>query len=121
MGDRLRPAARLLAQKIMDGTAGDVPAWGYKILACAPDEVIEILTPRLADTDIVEAGAGNRRPGAYGAAAAPAIERVKAAMGKASTDREKRLLPGACGKSVASEERRMNLAWSPARKIGFAQ
>ena len=36
LGARLRPAARLLARKIMDGTAGDVPDWGYKILTCAP-------------------------------------------------------------------------------------
>ena len=92
LGDRLRPAARLLAQKIIDGTAGDVPAWGYKILACAPDEVIEILAPRLADADIVKRERAAVALGHMGAAAAPGIDRVKAAIGKASTDREKRLL-----------------------------
>lgn len=33
LGDLLRPAVRPLAEKILDGSAGDVPAWGYKILA----------------------------------------------------------------------------------------
>ena len=65
LGDRLRPAARLLARKIMDGTAGDVPDWGYKILTCAPGEVIEIVSPHLADADVVQARAGSRCPGAY--------------------------------------------------------
>jgi hypothetical protein len=92
LGDRLRPAARLLAQKIMDGTAGDVPDWGYKILTCAPGEVIEVLSPRLADTDIAQRERAAVALGHMGAAAAPGIGRVKAAMGKASTDGEKRLL-----------------------------
>jgi HEAT repeat protein len=92
LGDRLRPAARLLAQRIVDGTAGEVPAWGYKILACAPDEVIEIFAPHLADPDIVKRERATVALGHMGAAAAPGIDRLKAAMGKASTDREKRLL-----------------------------
>ena len=92
LGDRLRPAARLLARKILDGTAGDVPAWGYKILTCAPDDVIEILAPHLADTDIVKRERATVALGHMGAAAAPAIDRVKAAIAKASTDHEKRLL-----------------------------
>jgi HEAT repeat protein len=92
LGDRLRPAARLLARKIIDGTAGNVPAWGYKILACAPDEALEILTPCLADNDLVKRERATAALGNMGAAAAPGIERVKAALGKAATEREKRLL-----------------------------
>ncbi len=91
LGDRLRPAARLLAQKILDGTAGNVPDWGFKILLCAPDDVIEILAPRLVDTDIVKRERATVGLGHMGAAAAPAIEQIKAAIAKASTDREKRL------------------------------
>jgi hypothetical protein len=92
LGDRLRPAARLLAGKIIDGTAGNVPVWGYKILACAPNDVIEILAPCLADNDLVKRERAAAALGNMGAAAAPGIERVKAALGKASNEREKRLL-----------------------------
>ena len=92
LGDRLRPAARLLAQKIVEGTAGNVPAWGYKILTCAPDEVIKILTSRLDDNDVVKRERVTVALGHMGAAAAPGIDRVKAAISKASTDHEKRLL-----------------------------
>jgi hypothetical protein len=92
LGDRLRPTARLLAGKIMDGTAGDVPIWGYKILTCAPDDVIQILAPHLADADIVKRERAAVALGRMGAAAAPATDRVKAAFGKASSDRENRLL-----------------------------
>ncbi len=53
LGPRLRPTARLLAQKLIDGTAGNVPEWGYKILTYSPDAAIEILVPHLADADAV--------------------------------------------------------------------
>jgi hypothetical protein len=92
LGDRLRPAARLLAQKIVDGTAGNVPTWGYKILNCSPDEVIEILSPCLSDTDVVKRERATVALGHMGGAAAPGINRLKAAISKASTDHEKRLL-----------------------------
>ncbi len=69
-----------------------MPAWGYKILTCAPDEVIKILTPHLADTDIVKRERATVALGHMGAAAAPGIDQVKAAIAKASTDHEKRLL-----------------------------
>ena len=40
MGEHLKPASRVLAQKIMDGTAGEVPLWGYRILSRFPDEAL---------------------------------------------------------------------------------
>ncbi len=92
LGDRLRPAARLLARKLMDGTAGNVPEWGYKILTSAPDDAIEILTPHLADSDDANRERAAAALGHMGAAAAPAVDRVKAANDKASSDGEKRLL-----------------------------
>jgi len=92
LGYRLRPAARLLAGKIVDGTAGNVPTWGYKILTCAPDEAIEILTPHLAGADTAKRERATVALGHMGAAAAPGIGRVKAAIDKAADDREKRLL-----------------------------
>jgi hypothetical protein len=92
LGERLRPSARLLARKIMDGTAGDVPTWGYKILATCPDMAIDLLAPHLADNDIMMRERAAVALGYMGAAAAPGIDRVRAALGKAATDREQRLL-----------------------------
>ncbi len=53
LGDHLKPAARSLARKIMAGKAGQVPAWGYKLLARFPEETLPLLTPGLADKDLV--------------------------------------------------------------------
>ena len=92
MGQRLRPAARLLVQKIMDGTAGDVPDWGYQILACVPDESINRLVPYLADANMVMRERATVALGYMGPAAAPAKDRVAAAVAKASSEREGRLI-----------------------------
>jgi HEAT repeat protein len=92
LGERLRPTARVLAQKIMDGTAGNVPTWGYEILACAPDETINLLVPHLADNTVVMRERATVALGNMGPAAIGARERVAAALGKASSEREKRLL-----------------------------
>ena len=35
LGDRLKPAAAALSRKIIDGGAGDVPSWGYELLAAS--------------------------------------------------------------------------------------
>jgi HEAT repeat protein len=92
LGDRLRPAARSLAQKIMAGTAGDVPPWGYKILTCGTTDALEILVPHLADNDVVMRERAVVALGQMGPAAAPARDRIEAVRNKASTDGEKRLL-----------------------------
>jgi hypothetical protein len=92
LGERLHPAALALARKIMDGTAGDVPAWGYEILACATDDVIDILSPHLTSDDIVMRQRATVALGYMGPAAAPAKTRVDAALAKASSEREQRLI-----------------------------
>jgi hypothetical protein len=92
LGERLRPAARVLAQRILDGTAGDVPLWGYKILACAPDTVLDILTPSLEHKDLVMRERATVALGYMGPAARPALEPVKAALAATANEREKRLL-----------------------------
>ena len=92
MGERLRPTARLLAQRIMDGTAGNIPTWGYEILASAPDEAITLLAPRLADENVAVRERATVALGYMGAAASGARERVAAALGKASSEHEKHLL-----------------------------
>ena len=92
LGERLRPAVRVLAQKIIDGTAGDVPLWGYKILACAPDTAIEILTPSLLHKDLVKRERAVVALGYMGTAARNAAEPIKAALAATSNEREKRLI-----------------------------
>jgi HEAT repeat protein len=91
LGERLRPAARALAQKIMDGSAGEVPQWAYGLLARFPDEAMGILSPGLAASDIVMRERAAVALGYMGTAAAPSKALVAAAVEKAPTEREKRL------------------------------
>jgi hypothetical protein len=92
LGERLRPLALSLAQKIVDGTAGDVPTWGYKLLNCAPDESISKLSACLSDSSIVIRERAAVALGYMGAAAFPAKGRVSQAVDKASTEQERHLL-----------------------------
>lgn len=92
LGERLRPVVRVLAEKIVDGTAGDVPRWGYKILATAPDVSIEILTPSLSHKDLVMRERATVALGYMGTSAKPALESLKAAQAATTNDREKRLI-----------------------------
>ena len=92
LGERLQPAARMLARKIMDGTAGDVPEWGYQILTCAPDESINTLVPYLADANMVMRERATVALGYMGPAASTAKNQVAAAMAEVSSEREGRLM-----------------------------
>ena len=53
VGDHFRPVAQGLARKILAGTAGEVPAWGYKLLARFPEDTLPLLTPGLAANERV--------------------------------------------------------------------
>lgn len=92
LGDRLRPAASLLAKQIMDGTAGDVPNWGYDILACGPEESLAILTPHLTSQDLLTRERAAVAIGRMGAAAAGAKPQLETAAKNAPTEREQRLI-----------------------------
>jgi len=92
LGERLRPLALNLVQKIVDGTAGEVPTWGYKLLNCAPDETISKLSACLSDSSMAVRERAAVALGYMGAAAFPAKERVSQAVGKASTEQEKHIL-----------------------------
>ena len=92
LGERLRPVALLMLQKLQDGTAGDVPTWGYKLLACAPDESVKQLTVALASPELATRERATVALGYMGAAALPAQARVQTALAQAPTEREKRLL-----------------------------
>jgi hypothetical protein len=92
LGDHLKPVARGLAGQIMDGSAGDVPAWGYKLLARFPDESLPVLTAGLMDRDLVRRERAAVALGYMGSAAAAAKAQVSRALASASGDREQRLL-----------------------------
>ncbi len=92
LGDHLRPAARVLAQRIMDGTAGEVPPWAYRLLARFPDEAVGILSPALAAPDTVTRERAAVALGYMGTAAASSKAAVAAARDKAPTERERRLI-----------------------------
>jgi len=92
LGTRLRPAAPILAQSIMNGTAGDVPAWGYKILAAGPDLALSLLTPHLADPNQEMRERAVVAIGYMGDAGAAAKAPLEEALRHASNDREKLLI-----------------------------
>ena len=92
LGERLRPLALTLLQKIQDGTAGDVPTWGYKLLACAPNDSVNQLAGSLSSADLVTRERATVALGYMGPAAFPAQAKLQAALAAAPTDREKRLL-----------------------------
>jgi HEAT repeats len=91
LGDHLKPAAQKLAKKIMTGKAGNVPSWGYKLLARFPDESLKILTPGLADKELVMRERATVAIGYMGNAAKTARPQVAEAL-KISTDERERLL-----------------------------
>ena len=92
LGERLRPVALILLKQIQDGTDKSTPDWGYKLLACAPTEAVAQLTGALTSGDLATREHATVVLGYMGTAAAPAQFKLQAAIGKASTDREKHLL-----------------------------
>jgi hypothetical protein len=92
LGDNLKPAALTLAKKIMAGKAGNVPGWGYKLLARFPDESLAILTPALADDALVMRERATVAIGYMGRAARAARPQVAQALKTAKDEREQLLL-----------------------------
>ncbi len=92
LGDHLKPAARALARKIMTGSAGTVPDWGYKLLARFPEETVPVLSPGLGDKDRVQRERAAVALGYMGRAAAAANPQVARALSVAQDEREQRLL-----------------------------
>lgn len=97
LGERLHPAAVILAKKIMDGSAGDVPDWGYKMLACGSDETASLLAHSLADRNIVTRERAAVAIGYMGSAAESVKPQLQDALGKAPTERERKLLQWSLG------------------------
>jgi HEAT repeat protein len=92
LGDHLRPVAQSLARKIMAGKAGQVPGWGYKLLARFPEDVLPLLTPGLTDKELVMRERATVALGYMGQVAAVAKPQVAQALQSATDEREQRLL-----------------------------
>jgi HEAT repeat protein len=92
LGDHLKPVAAVLARKIMEGSAGDAPPWGYKILARFPEESLAVLTPGLDSQQSVSRERAAVALGYMGAAGRPASAKVVEAIEKAPGEKEKCLL-----------------------------
>jgi HEAT repeat protein len=92
LGDHLKPTALGLAKKIMAGSAGNVPGWGYKLLARFPEATLPILTPGLADKELVLRERAAVALGYMGRAAAPAKPHVLEALNATQDERERLLL-----------------------------
>ena len=76
----------------MDGSAGEIPVWGYQILSAGADLSLDILAPHLADSDLAMRERATVALGYMGTAAAPARDQVQTVLRTTSSEREKRLL-----------------------------
>ena len=81
-----------LADKIVAGTATNVPAWGYKLLSCAPEESVSKLSACLADTQLGVRERATVALGYLGSPALSAASHVSRAVEKAETKQERLLL-----------------------------
>jgi HEAT repeat protein len=99
LGERLRPVALILLKQMQEGTANNTPDWGYKLLACAPEESLAQLSAALASDGLATRERATVALGYMGGAAFPARATLQGALEKAPTEREKRLLEWALRES----------------------
>lgn len=92
LGDHIKPVALTVARRIMAGTAGNVPTWGYKLMARFSADTLAILTPGLRDADQVKRERAAVAIGYMGPAAAAAKPDVAKALAAVKDEREQRLL-----------------------------
>ncbi len=91
-GEHLKPAAKTLLERIMEGKAGNVPGWGYKLLARCPEDCLTVLTAALADKERAVRERAVVTLGYMGHAAAPAKAKLQETLKSADDEREQRLL-----------------------------
>lgn len=92
LGFRLRDMSPTLAKAIMSDTAGTIPTWGYTLLSAGPDLSIQVLAPNLSSDQLVMRERAAVALGYMGESAAPAKPALEAAIAKAPTEKEKKLL-----------------------------
>jgi hypothetical protein len=78
IGDRAKPSAALLAARLLDGTAGNVPSWGYRLLTTFPDEALHAFLPALDADDAALRSRAIQEISLMGRAARPAKDRIRA-------------------------------------------
>ncbi|HEX8374469.1 MAG TPA: HEAT repeat domain-containing protein, partial [Geminicoccaceae bacterium] len=91
-GDRLKPAAQGFAKRLLDGTAGTVPEWGYALLKADLGGSIESLTSGLANADRQVRQRAAVAIGFLGADAESAKPALQKALDAATDGREQRML-----------------------------
>jgi HEAT repeat protein len=92
LGERLKPCALKLAPKLIDGTAGAIPDWGYRMLNAAPEESVALLAPHLADANKTLRERAAVALGYMGPAAESAKKALDQALAAAKDEQEQRLL-----------------------------
>jgi HEAT repeat protein len=92
LGERLKPLALKLAPKLVDGSAGTIPEWGYRVLNAAPEESVALLAPHLSDADKALRERAAVTLGFMGPAAESAREKLEKAVARASDEQEKKLM-----------------------------
>jgi hypothetical protein len=92
LGDRLNSVSQELVKRIMAGTAGNVPDWGYKLLARHAEESLAVFTSALEDKELATRERAAVALGYMGRAAAPAKSQVAQALKASEDEREQRLL-----------------------------
>jgi len=97
LGERIKPCALKLAPRLLAGTAGNVPEWGYKILNAAPDASVATIAPHLAGKNKTLRERAAVILGRMGPPAIGARQRLEAAIAAAPDEREKNLMTWALG------------------------
>ena len=92
LGDRLQPAAQHFAARLLDGTAGTVPEWGYALLKADLRGSLDTLTPKLADPDRQVRQRAAVALGFLGMDAASAKPAMQKALDVATDGKEQRML-----------------------------
>jgi len=91
-GDGLRPAAAPLARKIIEGTAGEVPTWAYRMLAKFPDDVLPILSSGFDSQELAVRQRATVAVGHMGTAAGSLKPRLAKAIADATGEKDRLLL-----------------------------
>jgi HEAT repeat protein len=102
LGDRLKPHARTLAEKVIAGTAGTVPTWGYRLLVHHPDVALPILLEALKAPDTVQRQRAIVALGYMGNSALPARAALEA--GRATAEGSEARLIAWCLKEIGATD-----------------
>ncbi len=98
LGVRLKGSANVLAKRIADNTAGDVPPWGYSILAADAPGAAKVLCGLLENEDLATRERGAVALGYMGAKDSGAKAALQKAVSAAQSEKERKLMEWALEK-----------------------